>query len=133
MRRDEAASIELDLTVFPNETKLHREPEQPRHPRDVFLVLGSCCHLTIVLKKIGEHRIGVERHVPEHIVEDVGLGEVIELLAFSNPNGGRKFTERQVLKKCFRRDVAVHGDRFPSGRWCETPIDFCELRDRFPF
>ena len=92
MRGDQAASIELGLTVFPNETKLHGEPEQPRHSRDVFLVLGSCCDLTIVLKKIGEDWIGVERHMPEHIMEDVGLGEIIELLAFSNRDGGRKFS-----------------------------------------
>ena len=132
MRGDQAASIELGLTVFPNETKLHGEPEQPRHSRDVFLVLGSCCDLTIVLKKIGEDWIGVERHVPEHIVEDVGLGEVIELLAFSNRHRRGKFPERQALKKRFRRDIAVHRDSFPSGRWCKTPIDFCEVGHRFP-
>ena len=92
MGRNEAASVNLDLSIFANEAKLHRKPEQPRHARGVFLVLGGGGDLSVVLEEISEDRIGVKWDVAEHIVKNVWLRQVVELRTLSYRDRRRKFS-----------------------------------------
>src|SRR6266550_5635461 len=96
-------------------------------------MLGRRGDLTVVLKKIGEHRIGVKGHVPEHIVEDVRLRKVVELLALPDRNRGREFPQRQALKERLCRYVAVYGHCFPTCRRRQTAVYFRQVRYGFPF
>src|SRR5690349_3678204 len=131
MRGDQARAVDFHLIVFADQTELHGEPEKSSHAGSVFFIVGSRSHLAVVLEEIGEDRIRVERNVAKNVVEDVGLGQVIELLALPNGDRGGKFSERKALKERFRRDIAVNRYRFPSRRRSESPIDFGEVRNRF--
>ena len=55
---------------------------------------------------IGRHVVGVarlheQRHVAEHVVEDIGLLDVIELLRLSDPVAGGKTARREMREKRF--------------------------------
>src|SRR5688500_3491619 len=99
MGRDESTAVNLDLAILADQAELHGEPEQPRHASRVFLVLRRRRDLPVMLQEISEDRVGVERNVTEHVVENVRLGKVIELLPLPDRYGRRKLSEREALKE----------------------------------
>src|SRR3954464_8280743 len=67
------------------------------------------------------------------IVENVGLGQIVELLAFSDGDSRREFPQRQTLKKSLGGYVPVNGDRFPT-RWRrEASVYLGQVRHRLLF
>jgi len=131
VRRDEPGAIHLDLTVFANQAEFHREPKEARHASGVLFVLRRGSDLSIVLEKIREDGIRVERHVAKNVVEDVRLGQVIQLAPLSDGDRRRKLPERQALKKALGRDVARHRNGFPASRRSEPAIHFGEIGNGF--
>ena len=55
--------------------------------------------LAIALHIVCEHRVEQQRNVPEQVVEDVGLDDVVELLRRANPVGDRKLAVGQQGEK----------------------------------
>ena len=106
VRGDESRAIDLNPAILANETELHGEPEQPRHARRVLFVVGGGRNLSVMLQKISEYRIRVQGHVPENIVKDVRLRQVVELIALSYRYRRGKLSQRQALKEAFGRDIS---------------------------
>src|SRR5688500_16461687 len=63
----------------------------------------------------------------EHVVEDVRLGQVIELLALPDGDRRRKLSERQALKKSLRRYVSRYRHRLPASGGSEPAIHFGQV------
>ena len=73
-RGDETRTVELQSSFLPDQAELDGEPEEAREPSRIRLVRSGEGRPAVGLEEVGEHGIGVERHMPEDVVEDVGLG-----------------------------------------------------------
>jgi len=92
---------------------------------------AAAANLSVVLEEIGEYGLRVQRNVPEHVVEDVRLRQIVELAPLSYRHRRRKLSQRQALKKAFGGDESRHRDGFPSGRRSKAAIDFRQVRHGF--
>jgi hypothetical protein len=81
-----------------------------------------------LLEEVGEHRVGVKRHVPEHVVKDVGLRQVVEL--FAGPYRKRRGEPPlgQTLEELMGWDKARDTYRCPTGACRQAGIDVVEVR-----
>ena len=59
------------------------------------LVAGIRCGLAEALEETGEDRMRMERDVPEDVMEDVGLGDVIERVAGADRHRGGEAAARE--------------------------------------
>src|SRR3954470_8083188 len=60
--------------------------------------------LTIRLHEAGKRAIRQHRQMPEEVVEDVGLYEIVELFRFANPDRDRESAMRQVREELILRN-----------------------------
>jgi hypothetical protein len=75
----------------------------------------------------------MQRHVAEDVVKDVGLGQVVELLARPYGHRRRKSPQRQATEEILGRYEAGDGHGFPSCGWREPAIHFREIGDSLAF
>ena len=85
--------------------------------------------LAIALHIVCEHRVEQQRHVPEQVVEDVGLDDVVELLRRANPVGDRKLAVGQQGEERHLGDQPWHGHQLPAGGAVKPLVHFIEARD----
>ena len=81
------------------------------------------------LHVVGEDRVHQQRHVAADIVEDVGLLEVIELVAATDEAGRRKAAAREIGEENIVRHEAGHCHDPPPGRGVENFAQSPEIRD----
>jgi hypothetical protein len=81
------------------------------------------------LEEIGEDRMCVQRHVPEDVVENIGLGDVVERMARPDRHRGREATPRQRLEEQLRLEEALHRDSAPARFRLKAGIHLVEVRD----
>jgi len=79
------------------------------------------------LQEVGENRVGVQRDVPEHIVEDVRLREVVEVAARAYGDRGGKAPLGQAPEELPGRQEARNGNGGPPGASPEAGIHIGEV------
>ena len=80
-------------------------------------------------QRLGERAVGVHRHVAGDVVEDVRLGQVVELVGRPDGDGGREFAVAQAVEEQECRNVAADRLRLESGQRLQKPVDVLEARD----
>src|SRR5262249_53621985 len=78
---DQARAVDLDAAVFLDEAELDCEPEQAAEALDVRRVVALEGGAAVGLEEVREDLERVQGDVPEDIVEDVWLGEIVHHLA----------------------------------------------------
>ena len=135
MRGDQSAAVELDLAVLTDDAELDGEPEEASHALQLVLrraagAIGKAgADLAVVLQEVGEDRMGVHGHVPEDVMEDVGLGGVFERVAAAQPGGSGKLARGEHLEEGVGRQEAADGRGVPAGAWTEALVDLGEIGD----
>ena len=77
----------------------------------------------------GERLIGMHRDVSGHVVEDVGLGQVLQPRAVTDRDGGRELAPAQAIEEDVRRHVAADCARPEAGERLHELVDLREMRD----
>jgi len=67
-------------------------------------------------------RVREQGHVPEDVVENVGLLEGGELLRGAHERAGRELPVGEHREEGPRGDQPRHGDDLPPGRGSEVPV-----------
>ncbi len=120
---DEAAAVEPVAPALADEPELNREPEESREALGVVRVVrGERC-LAVRLQEVGEHRVRVERHVPEDVVEDVRLRQVVDRLLRPDHDGGRELAAREAREERLRGQVPGHGLALPARERHQERVD----------
>ena len=83
----------------------------------------------VCLHKIGDHRVHQHGHMAEHVVEHVGLFQVVELIGAPDELAGRKAALRQVFEKDLVRHQTGHRDDLPAGAWQQHIIQGTKVGD----
>ena len=81
MRRPSACSTQAELD---------RVPVHAREVRQHAELLRAQAAVAVGLDVVGDHRVHQHRHVAEHVVEDVGLLEVVELVRLADEAARRE-------------------------------------------
>ena len=79
------------------------------------------------LHVVGEDRVHQQRHMAADVVEDVGLLQVIELVAAPNEAGRRKAAAREMGEEHIVRHEPGHRDDPPPGRGVENIAQAAEI------
>ena len=93
------------------------------------LVSGVGCGLPESLQEIRKDRVRMQRHVAEHVVEDVGLGNVIERSRRTDRHRSREAAPGERLEEQLRLQESFDGHRPPAGLGFETGVHLVEVRD----
>jgi len=131
VRRDQARAVELGPSVLVDQAELDGEPEQPGEARRVVLVVGVERRLPVGLQEVGEDRVGVQRHMTEHIVDDVRLGQVVHARPRSHRDRGRELALREEREETLRRQIARHAVARPAGVGQQVRVDLAQVRHLF--
>src|SRR5713226_2106879 len=115
MGADDAAAVNLNLSILANQPKLNRVPKQPAQPFQGVGVLYFRAHAAIVLKEVCKYRVRVHGDVPKDVMENVRLRNVSERIAAAKPGGRREHARGEHLKKSFRREKPAHRRGAPAG------------------
>jgi hypothetical protein len=99
--------------ISPNSTMYQYSRDNMRRPPAVPIALG-------------DHE---QRHVAEEIVEQIGLDQIIELLASPDPHRHRKTLMRQMIEEHLIGNQAGNGDDAPSRCGNEDAIGLIEARN----
>ncbi len=83
----------------------------------------------IGLHVVGEGGVGQHRHVAEHIVEDVRLFQVIQLVGAADEAAGREAPVGQVIEEHLVGHQARHRDHAPAGERREPLVHLAEVGD----
>jgi len=67
--------------------------------------------------------------VAADVVEDVGLGQVLQLGAVADRDRGRELAPAQAIEEHVRRDVAADGPCAEAGQRLQEVVDLLEARD----
>ena len=78
-RRD-AGAVDAQAAVLLDQAELDRVPVHARELRQHAQLLRAQAADAVGLDVVRDHRVHEHRDVPEHVVEDVGLLEVVELV-----------------------------------------------------
>jgi hypothetical protein len=132
LRRHDTGTVDAQAVGLPDQAEFDRVPVQPREINQRFgaepVRLDPAG--TVGLHVVREQRIQQQRHVTEQVVEQVGLGDVVDLLGLADPPGHRKAPVRQMIEEGQLRQQAFDADQFPARRLAEHAIELIELRDR---
>ena len=69
----------------------------------------------VFLHVVGEHRVGQHRNMAKHVVKNVRLLQVIEVLRGADEIPGRETAVGQMVEKHIFRHQARHGNNLPAG------------------
>ena len=80
-------------------------------------------------QRLRERGVGVHRHVPADVVEDVGLGQVFQAGAVADGDRRRELAAAEAVEEHVRRDVAADGARAEAGQRLHEAVDLLQARD----
>ena len=107
MRRPSSCLIRPNSTVYQyRRVRLHQRLGAEAVRLDAAAAVG--------LHVVGEDRVEQQRHVAEQVVEQVRLGDVVDLLGFADPPGHRKAPVGQMIEERQLRQQAFDADQRPS-------------------
>ena len=78
---------------------------------------------------IGKGLIGVHGDVAGDVVEDVGLGEIVEVIGGADGDGGGELAVAEAVEEEKCGDVAADGFGFEAGHLPEEAVDVREAGD----
>ncbi len=115
LRGGNPGAVHLHRTLLPDQTELKGVPVKPPHPFQLLFALHRVADPAILGDRIGKALIGKHRQVPQRVMQNVRLRDVVHRLAAAQPGRGRELPRLEHLEKCTRRHEA--GDRLhlPSG------------------
>ncbi len=67
--------------------------------------------------------------MPEQVMEQIGFGDVIDLIGPADPPGHREAPVGQVIEEIQLRQQALHADQGPAGGCLQHAIERIEARD----
>src|SRR5579884_854526 len=130
MRRDQAAAVEFDPAILPDDSELHRKPEETAHALQLVLVVDEIkTYTAVVLEEIGKDGVRMHGNVSEDVVKDVRLWRVFHGLARADVGGCGELPRCKHLKKSVRREKAADGSGVPSGARPQPLVHGSEVWD----
>ena len=127
MGGDEAATVDLDLTVLADEAELDGEPEEAAHALECLGVGEARADLSVAFEKVGEDGVGMHGDVAEDVVEDVGFRGVLHGVARAEPGGSGKHAGGEHLEEGVGRQEAADGSGLPASAGLEKSADLGEV------
>ena len=98
-----------------HQPELHRVPVHARQQRQRAQPLRAQAAFAVGLDEVGDHRVHQHRRMAEHVVEDVGLFEVVELVGAADELSRREAPVSEVLEEDLVGHQPRHGDDLPAG------------------
>ena len=80
-------------------------------------------------QRLGEGFVGMHGDVAGDVVEDVGFGEIVELVGVADVDRGGESTLAEAIEKNERGDVAADSFRLKSGQRAQKTVHVFEARD----
>ena len=128
-RGQDAGAVGAQAPRRAHQPELHRVPIQPRE----HLQRGGRPRVradgAIGLDEIREHRVREHRQMPEEIVEQVGLDQIVELIAPAHPDRDRETPLGQVREEIRFGNQARHADHFETGEPLQSLAGLLEHRE----
>ena len=81
----------------------------------------------ISLHVIGENGIGQQRHMSEHVVEDIRLLQIIQLVGLADEAAGHETPVGEMLEEHRIRHKAGHRHHLPAGQLVQAFGQFVEI------
>src|SRR3546814_11649493 len=78
---------------------------------------------------VGKNRVHQQRHMAEQVVEQIRLGNVIELIGTANPPCHREAAVGQVLEEGEFGQQTLDADQLPASGISEHLIDLVKTRN----
>jgi hypothetical protein len=128
-RRRDAGAVDPQAVLLLDQAELDRVPVHPRQLVEHAELLRAQAADAVGLDVVGDGRVHQQRHVPEDVVEDVRLLEVVELVRLADEVAGREAPVREVLEEHFVGHQPRHGDDLPSGALHQDVGEAAEVRD----
>ncbi len=97
-----------------HEAELDRVPVDARELVEHAQLLRPQAADAVGLDVVGDHRVHQQGHMAEHVVEHVGLFEVVELVRLADEVARRETPVGQVVEEHLVRHQPGHGDDLPA-------------------
>src|SRR6185503_14910142 len=104
--RGDARAVDAHTLPALDQAELDRVPVDAREVGQHAELLRAQAALAVCLDVVGHHRVHQHRHVAEHIVEHVGLLDVVELAELADELPGGEAPVGEVLEKHLVRNEA---------------------------
>ncbi|MEI9992572.1 MAG: hypothetical protein WDM86_21390 [Rhizomicrobium sp.] len=115
--RHDARTVDAQAVLAGDQPELDRVPIEPRQIlQRVEFVQRPHPALAISLHVIGEDRMSQHRHMAEHVVEDVRLLDIVELVGAPDELAGGKAAVGEVVEEDLVGHQRRHGDDAPAGQ-----------------
>ncbi|MEJ1970504.1 MAG: hypothetical protein WDN03_18030 [Rhizomicrobium sp.] len=112
----DARAVEAHAIDAFDQPELDRVPVEPRQVLErPELVQRPLAALAIGFHVIGEDRVGQHRHMAEHVVEDIGLLQIVELAGAADELAGREAPVGEMVEEDLVRHQRRHRDDAPAG------------------
>ena len=136
-RAEQSAAIDAQPVLRAHQSEFHSEPEEARQGSDdasqpVHLLgfipnpghqfRGCVRTLAEAHQRFRKRTVRVHGDVARDIVEDVGFGQIVELLRGTNGDGGGEETVAKTIEEHERRNIAAHGLRLKARQWLQKSI-----------
>src|SRR6476646_5610982 len=125
-----ARAVDAHAVAAVDQSELDRVPVDAREIGQHAELLRAQAAVAVGLDVVGHHRVHQHRHVAEHIVEHIGLFDVVELAGLADELAGREAAVGEMLEEHLVRNEARHGDDLPAGALAEHVGQPPEVRDR---
>ena len=120
-----------------NQKKRARRADDALHAQQPLVLIGDTLHVPGGLagefaeanQAIRERLVGVHGHVAGDVVEDVGLGQVVEPGAIANGDGRGECPLPEAIEKDIRRHVTADRLGVEAGERGEEAVDVFQSRD----
>src|SRR4051812_3442285 len=126
----DAGAVDAHAVAALDQAELDRVPVDAREIRQHAELLRAQAALAVGLDVVGHDRVHQHRNVAEHIVEHVGLFDVVELTGVADELAGGEAPVGEMLEEHLVRDQARHGHDLPAGALAEHVGQPPEIRDR---
>ena len=128
---DDAGAVDAQAVGFADQAELDRVPVQPGEVGQRLRTQRMRLHAAAAVggHVVGEHRVHQQRHVPEQVVEQVGFGQIVELLGLADPPGHREATVGEMLEEHQLRQQPFDADDLPAGGGAQHAVEIVEFRD----
>ena len=121
---DDARAVDAQGTGFLDQAELDRVPVKPRELVQRSEAQRTQATLAISDHIIGKHRIGEHRDMAEHVMEDVGLLQIIELFGPADEIACRKATVGKMIEKDIVGHQARHSNDLPARGVHQPGVEF---------
>src|SRR4051812_21829836 len=125
-----ARAVDAHAVAALDQAELDRVPVDARKIGQHAELLRAQAALAVGLDIVGHHRVHQHRHVAEHIVEHVGLFDVVELAGLADELARGEAAVGEMLEEHLVRNQARHGDDLPAGALAEDVGQAPEVGDR---